>query len=1450
MESTNFEFIRSRWPAIAEDAASAERDVHENPRGAVRHLRSICEEVLRSVFEKPDQTLKPILNAHRPDLPGGMDGLLDELKEAADDAVHAKPGRRSDRINREKVMRHLRTTYDLLVWAAEKLGDTPPPGEFVEPPPGGLEFDEAMKLAGRRRQKFPDWIQATSEGGYESAADDRYIGRSAIIGDIESRLLEGRRRILIAGEPGRGKTRLLKELFTRKVFERIAEPGNTFSYFFVSTSRRDPRAWVQHFYASILERFDLGETEDSIRLADSEKLQDLLCARLTEICGHAEAPRLVFVIDAIDEANDAEQAVLNFVAKRLPALPEQVTFVATLRPGHLPHGESADIDLEDVERLNEHRSDGRSYVKDRLAGRHLPQNLIEEIAKVGDGNFRALYHICQQIPDIGSHEDIRQYLDRLRSSPDVLTGVYEDWWKRLERQVGPDDLDKLVRMAVLIAAAQAPISRNIMQGVLNPRRHDWRAFEKYLTEYLKITEREAPDTTDEKSGQKNVTVFRFYHATFTAFLRAEFQDEIEAAHGQLADFCCDWRPRSRQWHSLDYSLRFAVRHCIQTERWPELTDRLTDLAFIQARFQAGHASELLIDFDEALRSHPESRERIQRRTEVSGRWVREIVAYSRACSEIRKRHTAGELADPVTEIQKLVLPKAPDTRDVEHLMREADYQSRSESCVSTVSSDSDRILEWRGFVNRWFHYLDDFPHLTASIARKHGTIGVALAGRESSDGGPDYLRRTGSWEPAARNTLLIREIVDRLPDAGFCSGGMTRDAAVVFGARDPDTSVWETESGKRHTFDNMLCISADGACGVFDTWAYSDDPRSIYVVAFETDRVVAERDGVRPLVYWEDSNLHWTLTMQMTPDASTLVFIDGHDSDDPLTSFCVWSLWNDEVFRFVIDDLSPWRVYLAPSGTVAAVLSVQDGSALWRFFDLVDRTVISDIPGSDVVEFLNEQWYAGELRLAQKLQKPLGSIDGRFTVRQDPDDSSGQVPGTERLNRVEILVDGKPVRSFGAKRPFRSILGLSAEGRLAFADTPAGFAVLDLAEGIWNEPLTDEDDIREPIEPDGSELQNDADPLKPATEQEAVLLEMGIAAYHRSESVYELDKLLDSDEPDESVKLTGKDVRQPKSSVGLQRQFDNQTLYEFPHECWTPKSTPKSTPDGTRWSTGESDCGVIDIVTGKTSTLPDSGKPVAWTHDGRVLITIGPDADIRFWNSLASAWIDGRAISKLVISGDSVSLSPDGRRVAWGGGFSVPTVLTINTGAVTRHCDLKWVWANDPRFSADGLHIVTTYQYLDLAVGGQFLWDVQTGECLDLICYYGDTEEVRVSAPEPVIPWVTGVRIFRPESTPALEDLHEPLYPNGRIPGRFDEEITFRCQHCGRRSPLPADTQDCIRSIHRTARLSDEDSPVLKLPDAAWQDPGLSLECPNCHQPHKSTPFVVDRQRELSDRPQ
>ncbi|MCR4321229.1 MAG: hypothetical protein NUV74_12950 [Candidatus Brocadiaceae bacterium] len=51
---------------------------------------------------------------------------------------------------------------------------------------------------------------------------------------------------------------------------------------------------------------------------------------------------------------------------------------------------------------------------------------------------------------------------------------------------------------------------------------------------------------------------------------------------------------------------------------------------------------------------------------------------------------------------------------------------------------------------------------------------------------------------------------------------------------------------------------------------------------------------------------------------------------------------------------------------------------------------------------------------------------------------------------------------------------------------------------------------------------------------------------------------------------------------------------------------------------------------------------------------------------------------------------------------------------------------------------------------------------------------------------------------------------------------------------------ETIAGITRDARLSPKDSPCLKLPKDAWNDPRLLSQCPHCHQPLKFNPFVVD----------
>jgi hypothetical protein len=69
MKSTNFEFIRTQWPLLADDAADAENTVHENPRTAGRNLRTFCEALLKIHFKVREGSLGKLLSNHGKSLP-------------------------------------------------------------------------------------------------------------------------------------------------------------------------------------------------------------------------------------------------------------------------------------------------------------------------------------------------------------------------------------------------------------------------------------------------------------------------------------------------------------------------------------------------------------------------------------------------------------------------------------------------------------------------------------------------------------------------------------------------------------------------------------------------------------------------------------------------------------------------------------------------------------------------------------------------------------------------------------------------------------------------------------------------------------------------------------------------------------------------------------------------------------------------------------------------------------------------------------------------------------------------------------------------------------------------------------------------------------------------------------------------------------------------------------
>jgi hypothetical protein len=62
----------------------------------------------------------------------------------------------------------------------------------------------------------------------------------------------------------------------------------------------------------------------------------------------------------------------------------------------------------------------------------------------------------------------------------------------------------------------------------------------------------------------------------------------------------------------------------------------------------------------------------------------------------------------------------------------------------------------------------------------------------------------------------------------------------------------------------------------------------------------------------------------------------------------------------------------------------------------------------------------------------------------------------------------------------------------------------------------------------------------------------------------------------------------------------------------------------------------------------------------------------------------------------------------------------------------------------------------------------------------------------------------------------------------------------GNKLPSAPTILDTIASINRDCHIGRDDSPCIKLPKEAWDDPHLLSACPKCQKPLRFNPFVVD----------
>jgi len=266
---------------------------------------------------------------------------------------------------------------------------------------------------------------------------------------------------------------------------------------------------------------------------------------------------------------------------------------------------------------------------------------------------------------------------------------------------------------------------------------------------------------------------------------------------------------------------------------------------------------------------------------------------------------------------------------------------------------------------------------------------------------------------------------------------------------------------------------------------------------------------------------------------------------------------------------------------------------------------------------------------------------------------------------------------------------------------------------------------------------------------------------------------------------------------------------------------------------------VWDLETGQAlNTLKghtDVIHTVSVTPDGRLAVSGSGDKTLVVWD-LES----GHALNTLighVESVTTVSVTPDGRRAVSGSTDKTLMLWDLETGQEINTLKGHTEGVRNIRMSHDGRRVVSISSDKTLVV-----WDLETGQ--SLAKYISTSYFLAIT--------ICAAGIITGDSAGHTHILHNAKDLTGTEPGFITARriwnakqkqimpLTAECPFCGKRFEPEKKYLDRIQSILHSSNIGPEDSPCLKLPKRAWDEPGLFSNCPGCNEAIRFNPFVVD----------
>ena len=311
--------------------------------------------------------------------------------------------------------------------------------------------------------------------------------------------------MIINGEPGVGKTALAGTLVQRNGWVH---------HFNVATANiRSVSDFMRNVCAQLIVRYDLAH--DSLPASVEHDSGFLM--RLLDEAAMAVAPaRVVVLVDALDEADDAGLSPANNRLLLPPVLPEGVYVVATTRPKQdyrLQVDQRRDVRLDDQDPQN--FADVRAFIlqyldshadvmHQRVAEWDVDRGAFAEtLAERSEGNFMYIVHV---LDDIRAGRISARTISGVQALPRGLRDYYDRHWREME--VADPERFRGVEEPVICTLA------TVREPVTAPQIAEWARLDVGVVRDVIGAWREY---FDEQPGDPDPR-YRVYHASFLDFL--------------------------------------------------------------------------------------------------------------------------------------------------------------------------------------------------------------------------------------------------------------------------------------------------------------------------------------------------------------------------------------------------------------------------------------------------------------------------------------------------------------------------------------------------------------------------------------------------------------------------------------------------------------------------------------------------------------------------------------------------------------------------------------------------------------------------------------------------------------------------------------------------------------------------------------------------------------------